>query len=151
MSIVDLLTQPFGPSALDWSQHLEWALVPLRVILGVIVLDAGRGKWMRGISGTGEWMRGLGLPAPQLLARWTASVEVVGGALLVLGLLTPLAALLVGANMVGATWVQKYRIGAPFQGGDVQGYELDVLMVAAAIALVLGGGGPLSLDRWWFG
>jgi len=45
-----------------------------------------------------------------------------------------------------ATYVQRFKLGAPFQGGDVQGYELDVLMVAAAVTLVLTGAGPISLD-----
>ena len=48
--------------------------------------------------------------------------------------------------MLGATWTQRYKLHAPFQGGDVQGYELDVLLMAIAVALVLLGAGPLSLD-----
>ena len=51
-------------------------------------------------------------------------------------------------NMVVATWTEKYRIGAPFQGSEqAQGYELTILIAGAALALVLLGSGPLSLDR----
>ncbi|MEE9277587.1 MAG: DoxX family protein, partial [Dehalococcoidia bacterium] len=50
------------------------------------------------------------------------------------------------ANMLVATWTQKFKLGAPFQGGEVQGYELDVLMVLGCVALILLGAGPLSID-----
>ena len=45
-----------------------------------------------------------------------------------------------------ASYVQKFKLHAPFQGGDVQGYELDVLMVAASVTLVVAGAGTFSLD-----
>ena len=48
--------------------------------------------------------------------------------------------------MLVATWVQKTKLGAPFQGGEVQGYELDVLMLLACVALIFLGAGPVSLD-----
>ncbi|MEX2031660.1 MAG: DoxX family protein [Dehalococcoidia bacterium] len=143
---MDWLFDPFGPGALDWTDHLEWALLPLRLVVGYVMFDSGRGKWARGISGTGEWFRGMGFPAPQALARFVATVELVGGTLLMLGLLTHLAALAIAGNMVVAAWTQKVKLHAPFQGGDVQGYELDVLLAAPAVTLAIGGGGPLSLD-----
>ena len=70
-----------------WSQDLlDWGPVPVRIVLGVIFVDAGFGKWHRGISGTGDWFAGLGIPFPQAQARLVASLELVGGALLILGL-----------------------------------------------------------------
>ncbi len=143
---MDWLVDPFGPGALDWGQHLEWALLPLRLVLGFIMFDSGRGKWARGISGTGEWFRGLGFPAPQALARFVATVEVVGGTLIFVGFIVHYAALFVAVNMTAAALTQKFRLRAPFQGGDVQGYELDVLLVAGALTLAIGGAGPASLD-----
>ena len=122
------------------------ALLPLRIVLGVIMLDSGLGKWRRGIAGTGRWFEGLGLPAPHALACWVATVETVCGALLIVGLLTPFAAAAIAVNMTVAAWVQKTRVHAPFQGGDVQGYELDVILAAAALTLAIAGAGPLSLD-----
>jgi putative oxidoreductase len=141
---MDWLVDPLGPDALNWARHIEWALLPLRLVVGFVMFDSGRGKWMRGICGTGDWFRGMGFPAPQLLARFVATVEVVGGTLLFVGLLTHFAALVIAGNMVVAALTQKFKLHAPFQGGDVQGYELDVLLVAAALAI--GGAGPLSLD-----
>ncbi|MEX2373207.1 MAG: DoxX family protein [Dehalococcoidia bacterium] len=143
---MDWLVDPFGPGALDWTGHLEWAWLPLRLTVGYIMFDSGRGKWSRGISGTGEWFRSLGFPVPQALARFVATVEVVGGALLFVGLFVHLAGAVIAMNMVAAALTQKFKLRAPFQGGDVQGYELDVLLVAAALTLALGGAGPASLD-----
>ena len=126
---------------------LEWGLIPVRVVLGTIFLDSGLGKWRRGISRTGEWFAGLGFPFAQPTARLVATLELVGGVLLILGLGVHWVALPLAGNMVVAVYVQRFKLGAPFQGGDVQGYELDVLMVAAAVTLALTGAGPLSLDR----
>ncbi len=146
---MEWLTDPFGPNALDWAEHLEWALLPVRLTVGYVMFDSGRGKWARGITNTGNWFRDLGFPAPQALARFVATVEVVGGALIFVGLFVHYAAAVIAVNMTVAAWTQRYKLNAPFQGGDVQGYELDVLLVAAALTLALGGAGPASLDALW--
>ena len=137
---MDWLTEPFGV------QNIDWASVPLRVGLGVIFAYSGWGKWRRGIRGTGDWFQGLGLPMPHLLAPFVASVELGGGVLLLMGLGTSWVAIPLAVNMVMASLTQKFKVGAPFQGGDVQGYELDVLMVIGCVALILLGAGPLSID-----
>lgn len=142
---MDVLTDPWS-QIVGWDGHLEWGIVPLRLVLGYVLLYSGAKKFRDGISSTVAWMRGLGLPMPQLLARWTAGVEVVGGALVLVGLLTSWVAVPLAANMLGAALTQKFLLHAPFSGGDVQGYELDVLMVAGAVALVFSGAGPLSFD-----
>ena len=130
-----------------WSQDLlDWGPVPVRIVLGVIFVDAGFGKWHRGISGTGDWFAGLGIPFPQAQARLVASLELVGGALLILGLFTHWVAIPLAANMLVATYIAKVKLRLPFQGGEVQGYELDVLMVLACVSLILLGAGPASLD-----
>jgi uncharacterized membrane protein YphA (DoxX/SURF4 family) len=123
---VDFLVDP-------WSQDLlDWGPVPVRIVLGVIFVDAGFGKWHRGISGTGDWFAGL---------------ELVGGALLILGLFTHWVAIPLAANMLVATYIAKVKLRLPFQGGEVQGYELNVILLAAAGTLAVGGAGTLSLDE----
>ena len=110
------------------------------------MLDSGIGKWSRGISGTGDWFESLGFPAPQLLARFVASIETICGLLIIIGLFTPIAAILISINMFVATLVQKFKLHAPFQGGDVQGYELDILLMMTSLTLVMTGGGSFSID-----
>ena len=131
-----------------WSQDLlDWGPVPVRIVLGVVFVDSGFGKWHRGISGTGDWFAGLGIPFPQAQARLVATLELVGGALLILGLFTHWVAIPLAANMLVATYISKVKLRLPFQGGEVQGYELNVILLAAAVTLVIGGAGTLSLDE----
>ena len=138
---MDLLTEPFGTST------LEWGALPLRIALGIVFAHSGWGKWRRGISGTGRWMESLGVPFPQLNARMVASLELVGGVLLLAGLFTHWVAIPLAANMLVATWAEKYKIGAPFQGSEsAQGYELTIVLGLASVALVLLGAGTFSLD-----
>ena len=137
---MDWLTEPFGVG------NIDWAAVPLRLAVGAIFLDAGLGKWRRGIRGTGDWFQNLGFPQPHLLAPSIASLELSGGLLLLLGLGTSWVAIPLAAIMIVAAAVSKFKLGMPFQGGEVQGYELNVLLVLACVALILLGAGPLSID-----
>ena len=137
---MDWLTEPFG------AQTGDWAALPLRIGLGVIIAYAGWGKWRRGIRGFGNWLEGLGFPQAQRTAPLVATLELVGGLLLLAGFATSWVAIPLAANMVMASGTQKFKLGAPFQGGEVQGYELDVLMVLGCVALILLGAGPLSID-----
>ena len=137
---MDWLTEPFGAG------NIDWAAVPLRIALGAIFLDAGLGKWRRGIHGTGAWFESLGFPQPHLLAPSIAGLELFGGLLLLIGLGTSWVAIPLAANMIVAVGVSKFKLGMPFQGGEVQGYELNVLLILACAALILLGAGPLSID-----
>lgn len=139
---MEFLLDPWG------RETQEWALVPLRIALGVIFVDAGFGKWNRGIGGTGEWFARLGIPLPQAQARLVATVELVGGVMLIVGLLTHWVAIPLAVTMLVAIYISKFKLGLPFQGGEVQGYELDVILLAAALTLAVGGAGALSLDEF---
>ena len=82
---------------------LTLGLVILRVAVGVIMLAHGINHIFRGgkIQGTAGWFESLGMK-PGILHAWLASLTEVGaGAMLVLGLLTPLAA----AGVVGTMTV----------------------------------------------
>ncbi len=141
MDVGDWLTAPFG------SEVLEWAPIPLRIVLGIIFIDAGLGKFRRGIGGFSVWLESLGVPFPKLAGPGVASIELGGGILLLAGLLVPWVAIPLAINMIVATYVNKFKEGLPFQGSsDKQGYELDVLLVFACIALILMGAGPASID-----
>jgi len=142
----------FDPPTLDWVtqpwglQNIDWAALPLRIALGVIFVDAGFGKWRRGIRGTGDWMDSLGIPFPHLAASAVATLELVGGLLLLAGMLVSWVAIPLALNMLVATYISKVNLQMSFQGGEKQGYELNVILVAACVALILLGAGPFSLD-----
>ena len=138
---MDLLTEPFCNCTLDW------VTVPLRLAVGVVFVHAGYGKFQRGISGFGSWLGELGYPLGQPTARLVASLEVVGGLALILGLFTHWVAIPLALMMVVATYTNAVKLRLPFAGNEnAQGYELDLLLIAILVALILGGSGPLSLD-----
>ena len=139
---MEYLTEPFDTST------LEWATLPIRIVLGVIIVHSGYGKFHRGITGFGNWLGSLGYPMPQPTARAVATLEVVGGLALIVGLFTHWVAIPLAGNMVVAAYTNAVKLNLPFQGNEnQQGFELDVLMVAALVGLILGGAGPLSVDQ----
>lgn len=138
---MDLLTEPFDTST------IEWATLPLRIVLGVVFVHSGYTKF-RGLTGFGNWLAELGYPMPQPTARMVATLEFLGGLALLAGLFTHWVAIPLAANMVVATYTNAVKLHLPFSGNEnVQGFELDIIIVGALIALVLGGAGPLSLDQ----
>ncbi|MCB1014288.1 MAG: DoxX family protein [Acidimicrobiales bacterium] len=98
------------------------------------------------IAGTGRWFESLGMkPGP--LHAWLASItEVAGGALLVLGLLTPLACAAVVGVMLVALVTNHLRNGFfIFRPGE--GYEYVLTLTVVALCLAALGGGEWSVDH----
>ena len=129
------------------------ALLGLRLILGAVMLAHGINHIIGGgkIAGTGRWFESLGMkPGP--LHAWLASItEVAGGALLLLGLLTPLACAAVVGVMLVALITNHWKNGFfIFRPGE--GYEYVLTLTVVALCLAALGGGQWSadhaLDRW---
>jgi putative oxidoreductase len=88
-------------------------------------------------------METLGLRPARVWAVAAALGEFVGGLLMVLGLLTPLAALLLTAVML----VAIVRVHAPKGFWNSQGgFEYNLVLFVLAAALALTGAGQFSLD-----
>jgi len=85
----------------------------------------------------------LRFAAAQLAVAWG---ELLCGVLLLLGLLTRGAALLMILVQVGAIYTVTWAKGFSSLGG---GYETNVALLAMCLALLISGGGACSLDRWW--
>ena len=125
---MDLLTEPFCNCTLDW------VTVPLRLAVGVVFVHAGYGKFQRGISGFGSWLGELGYPLGQPTARLVASLELIGGLALILGLFTHWVAIPLALMMVVATYTNAVKLRLPFAGNEnAQGYELDLLLIAILV------------------
>ena len=79
----------------------QFALTAVRVLLGLAFLLSGLPKLASPDVIVGSFER-WGLPAPELFVPVLGAVEVVAGALLLLGVATRYVALLLAATMVGA-------------------------------------------------
>lgn len=121
----------------------------VRVIVGIIMVAHGWQKLtMMSPAGFGQQMLApLGVPAPTLMGYVVTFVELVGGILLILGLFSRLAALLLTINLAFAILLVKVNIGliAPPEMGA--GAELDLALIAGFLTILFAGPGALSLDR----
>jgi uncharacterized membrane protein YphA (DoxX/SURF4 family) len=131
--------------------------VLLRSAVGFVFLTSGALKFLFDNQGPGRFAK-LGLPPS--MAYFVGAVEVVGGALLLLGLFTRLAALPLVIDMVVAIVTTKLPLlvgpgpepvaAPPKTGLFAFAYQarLDITMLLACAYLVLVGAGALSLDAW---
>ncbi len=124
-------------------------LLILRIVVGVTVAAHGAQKlfgWFGGpgISGFASWLGQLGIRPERPWAVVAGLVEFVGGLMVALGLLTPVAALAVCGGMLVA--ILTVHVGKGFwnQNG---GIEFPLTILAAMLALSLTGAGVYSLDR----
>jgi putative oxidoreductase len=123
--------------------HLGW-LAPLfaRLVVGWVFLWSGWGK-LHNLPQVTENFVGWGIPFPQVLTPLTAGIEFVGGLLLLLGLLTRLAAGALGVTMIVAIYAAKWS--------DVDSLETllgfdETEYLALFLWLAIAGAGPISLD-----
>ena len=120
----------------------------LRITVGGFFFGHGTQKlfgWFggKGLDATEQGFESLGLHPARQNAIAAGVAEAGSGALLVAGLATPLAASALTATMLTAIDTVHGSKGPWLSDG---GYEYNAVLIAAAIALVEIGPGPLSLD-----
>lgn len=122
----------------------DLGLLLARVLLGVIMMAHGWQKLVtNGLDATAGMFGSAGVPMPPVAAALAAGIELGGGALLVLGLLTPLAGLAVAAVLAGAFVFVHAGQGLFASDG---GWELVAALGLASVVFALVGPGRLSLD-----
>ncbi len=127
-------------------------IVPLltRLVVAQVFINAGVHK-LSDLAAAAKGFGDMGLPAPDILAGVVATVEVVGGAFLLLGLFTRVAALLLSGVMVTAlatahlAEVRSALVLTPEKGLTS---ILAFVMLALLAWLLVWGPGPISIDRW---
>ncbi|MEJ1177555.1 DoxX family protein [Pseudarthrobacter sp. NPDC055928] len=125
------------------------AVTILRVIIGFIFAAHGWQKFNEWtIAGTQASFAKMGVPAAEIAAPAVAVLELGGGIALILGVLTRVVALLLALDMLGALFLVHASAGVFAATG---GYELVLLLAAAALAVALTGAGRISVDRALFG
>jgi putative oxidoreductase len=127
---------------------LDIGMIVLRIVIGLIFAVHGLQKlagWFGGpgIRGFSGLLQQAGLRHTRAWAMLVALVETAGGLLLAAGLLTPLVAAALVANMIGAIILVHWKNGFWIAKG---GYEYNLALIAASAVIGLTGGGRYSAD-----
>ncbi|MGV9332928.1 DoxX family protein [Nocardia sp. NPDC003726] len=131
---------------------LDLGLLLLRLVVGATFLYHGLQKltgWFHGpgLDGTRDMMERGGWDHPSVSAILVTAGEVGGGALLILGLFTPLAAGAVLAVILDAwAWKQGMAPGFQYKAGP-GAVEFESVLAGVSAAIILTGPGRLSFDR----
>jgi putative oxidoreductase len=124
------------------------ALLVFRCGIGAVMLAHGINHIFGGgkIAGTARWFASLGM-RPGILHAWLASlVEVVGGSMLVLGLLTPFAGAAV-IGTLGVALITNHRGNGFFIFRPGEGWEYVMTLIVCGFAIAVLGAGEWSLDE----
>src|SRR5262245_31593930 len=123
-----------------------WGITIVRVTAGLIIFVAALEKFFGGgFEGFTRVVTGLGIPLPQLWGYFIPLLELVGGALFLVGL---------GARWVAALFVIEYAVTTlalkaprqpPFGGWD--SLRIDLMLLATAVSVLLAGPGAWAVDN----
>jgi putative oxidoreductase len=135
--------QPTRTTSTALPSYPSVALLILRLALGAILIAHGAQKlFFYGIAGTSASFAQMGVPLAEIAGPVVAIVEFVGGIAILVGLATRVASALVAVDMIVATLLVHLPNGIFVADG---GFELTLILAAAAIALALSGAGRFSL------
>lgn len=136
----------------------RWILLPLRLVVGYGFVAHGMAKWSRGPENFGKLLDLIGVPLPTATAWMVTMLEVFGGLAILVGALVAIASIPLIVSMLVAMFTVQLRYGfssvktigltatGPVFGPP--GYEINLLYIAALLALLLAGPGALSVDGW---
>ncbi|HEY3581794.1 MAG TPA: DoxX family protein [Pyrinomonadaceae bacterium] len=126
-----------------------WFTVPLRLALAAVFIAHGSQKVLGSFNGPGfKTFTAGNTPLSFMRPAWlwltfAAFAEFFGGILVLLGFLTRVGAFLIACVMItaiaGVHWPNFFA--------NNRGLEYPMALLAIAIALLIAGGGQLSVDR----
>lgn len=119
-----------------------------RVVIGGLFVGHGTQKWFGwfggpGLDGASTMMESLGMWPGRRNAIAASASETIGGAMIVAGALTPVAATSLIATMITAIRTVHLKNGVWSSNG---GYEYNLVLIAGLLALLDGGPGTPSID-----
>lgn len=141
--------------------HTSGAVILIRLMVGGVFVAEGIQKFLYATeNGPGRFAK-IGIPAPDVMAPFVGVVEIICGALILLGLLTRLAAIPLIINMLVAILSTKIPIlvgqgfwgfslrSVPYYGfwGMAHEARTDFSMLLGSLFLLIVGGGAISFDR----
>jgi putative oxidoreductase len=138
-----------SPGGEDKEIHMELGLFLLHAVPGVLLMGHGAQKLFgrfggHGPEGTGQFFETLGMRPGRHMALAAGVNEFGGGLLLALGLLMPLAAVMIASTMLVAA-LTAHRGKGPWSTDG--GWELPLLYGLIPVSLTFHGAGQWSLDH----
>lgn len=129
----------------------QWSLTLLRVILGVIFAYHGYVKlFVKGqLVGTATSFAQIGIPLANVSAIVVAFAEFIGGALLLIGLLTRWTSVVLIFEMLVAFFKVHLKSGF-FISQQAYGYEFVLLILASLFVILINGPGAFSFGKKFF-
>lgn len=127
-------------------------LLIIRLVVGLLFVGHGAQKLFGsfggyGLKGTGGWFESIGMKPGVTIALFAGLAELIGGILLAIGLLTPLAAIMIAGTMIMAIIKVHGQNGL---WATSNGYEYNLTLIAVVIGIALIGPGQYALDAFLF-
>ena len=115
----------------------------VRVVMGLIFVGAGWSKAAAGFGVVASNFAKMGMPIPGVTGPFIALLELIGGALLLVGL---------GGRRLGVLFAIEFLVAAFVVKLPTVGWtnsRLDLMLLAGGVLLFFAGSGRLSLDEVW--
>ncbi len=102
--------------------------------LGILTIKGERDVWQNSI-------KALGIPNPKRVTQILAIIQILGGLLLIIGLYTQIAALILGILSLAETYIE-------YKESSILKRELFfyILLFVSTISLLLSGAGAFAID-----
>jgi len=131
---------------------LSLGLFIIRLVTGLTIMGHASQKLFGafgggGLKGTASQFESMGLKPGMAMALIAGLGEFIGGALFVLGLITPFATLLIAVPMLVAIFMVHGKNGFFSNKG---GFEYNLILLAIAVGIGLTGPGDWSIDALIF-
>ncbi len=130
-----------------WMNRAKKAILLIRILVGWVFLSEGIQKFLFPETlGVGRFTK-IGIPMPQLMAPFVGVTEIICGALLLAGLFTRLACVLLLIDISVALYSTKI-VTLMKNGfwGTLHEARTDASMLLGLVFLLIVGGGTLALD-----
>ncbi|CAI9401589.1 MULTISPECIES: DoxX family protein [Aestuariimicrobium] len=121
----------------------DLALMIARIATGAIMMVHGWTRWQDGVPKQVQILTAAHVPYPEVFAWGAIAFEVIGGALLVFGLLTPLLGGVLLVEQVMIVAFAKWRLGPHLANN---GYEYNVALASLALVFLTFGAGRAGVD-----
>lgn len=126
----------------------NFLLLIIRLYWGALFVITGFGKWMH-IQHVGEYFAALDIPSPQIAAYFVATLEILGGISLILGLFSRIFSLLLTILLCTAyATAHKEALTHFFTQPSLFITQEPFLYLYAALAVLCFGPGFISIDYW---